>query len=143
MNAIKAKLIGKLFLFWLLAVALLVMGVSLAEGESLALLLVDLKNGFADNPVLWGRLYNKLVCLTLAFLLLLLCTLVTKDFLWKIQVGKLQFDVTPANRGNQILCNVVLGVLALAVVLMFTKLRGGANYLTIFLPELMAGRSPR
>lgn len=94
----KGTLLLKLAVLWLCVVFCTLLRHCQAQGESFAMLMVDWRTQFADNPAFWSDCRGRILQYSLIFGGLLLWTLVTENFCWNVRILRWRFAVMPAGR---------------------------------------------
>lgn len=120
----KGWLLAKLAAILALAMGLVMMTVCIKSGESFSMLLVDMRTEFADNALFPYAFKNKLAVLAAVFALLLVVTLLTQDFWWKLKLGKWEIVVSPRAacfRWGLNLCLIVMAVAFIVQGVRFTR----------------------
>ena len=92
--------------------------------EGFSLLMVDIKTGFADNPILPLQLRNKMIFLAVTFVLFTLGILFAEDFQLKLGLGKWKMELSPGSgvlRWGSNLCLAVVALGFLCTTVFFVK----------------------
>lgn len=91
----KTPLLIKYVLIWFMLMGVFVINASRTAGQGLRLLIIDVRTGFADNPFLLHQFKNKLLFLSVLFVILIAVTLFTEDFKLRLKIGKWKAELGP------------------------------------------------
>ena len=111
---------GKVLLLWLMCTGFLVMWACRQGNESSTMLMLDIRNGFVDNPVFPLLLKNKVIFISAVFAVLLAVVLVTEELQWKVRIVRWKGTISSHSRGLRIAVNMGTWVMSLVFVFMAT-----------------------